>query len=95
MSNILQNSANLFTVLTGFAALLGIGVGWLWRVSHSLSKHEGRLDTLEATSRQAKAEQDEMLKTTQENAERLARIEENVSWLRETFRIAIGGHEKR
>lgn len=95
MNNLLQNGANLTSILTGVAGLLGIALGWLWRLSLTLSKHEGRLDGLEATCKKAEQERAEILKATQENAQKLAGIAADVGWLREAFRVAIGGHDKR
>ena len=91
MSKFAEVGSNLSNILSGLIAVIGIVAGWLWRVSLSLSKHDSRLETLEACAKKSETEQAEVLKAARDNAERLARIETDVKWLRDT----IGGERHR
>jgi hypothetical protein len=91
MSNLIQNGANVSTIFTAvFALILAVG-GWVWRISQGVSQHNSRLEGLEAHDKKAEADHVESLRAQRENAERLARIETDVRWLRET----LGGERKR
>jgi uncharacterized protein HemX len=91
MSNVLQNGANLSTILTAVLALLIAVGGWVWRISQGQSRHDSRLEQVEASCKRAESDHAENLRTARDSAERLARIETDVRWLRET----LGGERKR